>query len=591
MAFDPYKFSKEVLEARSKRSDRSATESLQRDIEFQRDDGIRVVLETRDRQQDPTDDVAKLFGPEIKPEIRRLFVGSEQQDRLSESTDLACFWLLRIPGLGMLEMQQNPFDLAYFLVGPLSLRSAEPDIPYTVNFSGDENPPAMIGAVVVDRAWSLRTMFVPEAWDYSNNRNRKSKGDGIIVGHPDTGYADHIDLDSARLIPGLGWNFVENNANPEDPLNYDDKGSPGHGTATGSVILSGGTVLPPPTSGEGGTGEPGKVTGVAPAARLVPIRTAIKVWWVFSSNLAQAIYHARTKGCHVVSISMGGRGFRNLQAALHDAVNSNVIVVAAAGNGSPIVVWPARYDACIAMAATNINDLPWIYSSCGPEVDMSAPGQGVWRADRSEAGKGPSDVGPSSGTSYATANAAGVAALWLAHHDRSALVQQATNGGITLQDMFRAALMNSARQPQVWNPAMFGAGIINAEKLLATPTMQAAGLTLLRYQPLPASLKELRDGQGLINFRQAQGLIAASQPEIANIILAALLSNDVHYRSSNFERWGTEIVKILFDMRCENDPLLAQEWTEEKARASVEPIREAICKRASTTLREALRCE
>ena len=590
MAFDPYHFTKKVLEARSKRSAYSATEFWQRpEIEFQRDDGVRVVLETRDRQQDPSVDVAKLFHPELRPELRRLFVGSEQQDRLSESTDLACFWLLRIPGLSMLEMQQNPFDFAYFLVDPLSLRSAEPDIPYTANFGGGGTPPLTVGATAVDRAWSLRRMFVPEAWDYSDTSNRKSKGDGIIVGHPDTGYADHIDLDSARLIQKLGWNFVENNADPEDPLNY--KGSPGHGTATGSVILSEGTVLPTPTSGEGGTGKPGKVTGVAPAARLVPIRTARKVWWVFSSNLAQAIYHARTKGCHVVSISMGGRGSRNLQAALHDAVKSNVIVVAAAGNYSPIVVWPARYDACIAMAATNIDDLPWIYSSCGPEVDMSAPGEGVWRAHRSKVGQGTTDVGPSSGTSYATANAAGVAALWLAHHDRPSLVQQAASGGMTLQDIFRAALMNSARQPRVWNPIMFGAGIINAERLLATPTMQVAGLAPLRFQPAPASLKELRNGQGLIDLRQAQELIAASQPNLAKIILTALLDMDADHLSSNFGRWGAEIVNILFDMRCENDPLLTQGWTEEKARASVEPIRKAICRRASTTLREVLRCE
>lgn len=589
MAFDPHYFAKEVLEARSKRSGHSATEFWQRpEIEFQRDDGIRVVLETSDRQQDPSADVAKLFHPELRPEFRRLFVGSEQQDRLSESTDLACFWLLRIPGLGMLEMEQNPFDLAYFLVDSLSLRSAEPDIPYTANFGGGVTPPLTVGAAVVDRAWSLRTMFVPEAWGYSIASKHKSMGDGIIVGHSDTGYADHIDLDSARLIPKLGWNFVENNADPGDPLNYIN-GSPGHGTATGSVILSGGTVLPPPTSGEGGTGPPGKITGVAPAARLVPIRTASKVWWVFSSNVAQAIYHARTKGCHVMSISMGGRSFRNLQAALHDAVNSNVIVVAAAGNYSPIVVWPAHYDACIAMAATNINDLPWIYSSCGPEVDISAPGEDVWRAHRSKVGQGTTDVGPSSGTSYATANAAGVAALWLAHHDRPALVQQATSGGMTLQDMFRAALMNSARQPLVWNPSMFGAGIIDAKKLLVTPTMQTAGLAPLRFQPVPASLKELRDGQGLIDLRQAQELIAASQPEITKIILTALL--DVDHLSFGFERWGAEIVNILFDMRCENDPLLTQGWTEEKARASVEPIREAICRRASTMLREALKCE
>jgi hypothetical protein len=595
MPFDLQRFRREVLEARAgMHADPHIEAWLRREIEFQRGDGIRVILESKSRDQGPWLQARSkdVLGSELEPEITRLFAGSEEEPTpMSPNTDLARFWLLRIRGLGMLEMQQSPYDLAYFLRGELSLVSAQPDIPYTDNISGGLTPPTPVaGSRVLDRAWSLRTMLVPDAWEYSTNNGRKSQGDGIMVGHPDTGYADHLDLDKGRLIPALGFNFVENTTDPSDPLNYIN-GSPGHGTATASVILSEGTVLPRPQSGEGGTGDPGKVTGVAPAARLVPIRTARKVWWVFSSNVARAIFHAKRKDCHVVSISMGGRGFRHLQAALHDAVKANVIVVAAAGNFSPVVVWPARYEACIAMAATNIDDLPWLGSSSGPEVDMSAPGEDVWRAHRANVGQGTTDVGPSSGTSYATANAAGVAALWLAHNDRQKLIQDATARSLTLQDMFRAALRNSARQPSTWNPSMFGAGIINARQLLATPFLPMPGLAPLQFQPAPASLKELLDGQGEIDLRQAHELIAPSQQNISEIILIALLGPNAASLRFQFEQWGAELVNLLFDLRRENNPLLNQVRTEEKARELIGPIRRIICQRASTTLREALKCE
>jgi hypothetical protein len=587
--FDLNRFKRQVLEARrSKAGDSGAEFWLVRETELHRQDGIRIVLETRERGDGAAlrEGIAKMFAPEIQPEVTRLFPGSDDGDRLSENADLACFWLLRIRGLGILEMDQNPYDLAYLLRDEFSLRSSEPDIPFTGNIDNGSTPPSqVVGTSVRDRAWSLRAMDVPDAWDLSLKQRRRPKGEGIVVGHPDTGYADHVDLDSDRIYARLGWNFVEDNDNPEDPLSY-RQGSPGHGTATGSVILSGGTVEPPPTTGEGGTGRPGKVTGVAPMAALVPIRTSRSVWWVFSSDLARAIYHARTKGCHVVSISMGGRGFRHLLAALHDAVKANVIVVAAAGNYSPVVVWPAHYDACIALAATNIDDLPWIGSSCGSEVDISAPGEKVWRAYRSRPVDSNKWVGPSSGTSYATANAAGVAALWLAHHDRDNLIKLAK--GIPLQDLFRDALTRSARKPPGWNTQMFGAGIINARALLVFPLILAGGSYPLPTSPDARSLKDLNESQGNIDLRKSRNFIAPSQPEVADIVLTRLFDCRIDSLQFLFQDWGSEIVNLLFDLSRAKHPVFRQVLTELDASRLTEQFRAALCRNASQTLRAAL---
>lgn len=92
------------------------------------------------------------------------------------------------------------------------------------------------------------------------------------------------------------------------------------------------------------------------------------------------------------------------------------------------------------------------------------PHRPYWRAWRIHQQQGNTDVGPSNGTSYATANAAGVAALWLAHHGATNLAKRA--GTMKLQDLFRHELKTSARTPQGWDTKNFGTGIIDALALL-----------------------------------------------------------------------------------------------------------------------------
>ena len=74
-------------------------------------------------------------------------------------------------------------------------------------------------------------------------------------------------------------------------------------------------------------------------------------------------------------------------------------------------------------------------------------------------------VEPSCGTSYSTANVAGVAALWLAHHDRQDLVTR-FEGLTKLQFIFKRLLQHTARQPNEWNEDDYGSGIVDAKKLL-----------------------------------------------------------------------------------------------------------------------------
>ena len=530
--FDFGAFSAQVLGSKANLPYPDETEWwLKEEYEFLRSDGISLVLETSKREA--ADEFSNRFretlAPEFDYELERLFEGSEEEDPLSEEDDLARFWLFRIPGLGQFEADQNLFDFAYFLRDSLTLRSVEPDLAFTSSYPGGVVPPAqLIGTKAIDRAWSLRNMNVPDAWKFSGQQ-----GKGVLIGHPDTGYADHLDLDPARLQKNLGYDYVDKKANPEDPLNY--TGQPGHGTATGSVIMSGGTVIAPPTTGEGGTGPPGKVTGVAPDAELVPVRTAKKVYWILSSKLARAIYRCRCNSCHIVSISMGGRGLRSLRLAVADAVKNELLVVAAAGNNVRLVVYPARYRNCIALAASNIHDSPWNGTSRGKAVDVSAPGEGVWRAIRNKPGQSTAYVGPSSGTSYATANAAGVAALWLGHHGRGNLISGSSLSGLSLQEVFRDALKNTARTPQGWKSNLYGSGIIDVLALLqvSVPTGSAVPTT---GQPPDTELS------------QALDFLTPLPEERGSNLLREALNVDRGSLNTTFDDWGNEILSILFDL-------------------------------------------
>ena len=293
--------------------------------------------------------------------------------------------------------------------------------------------------------WALDKIFAPEAWAFSEARQRPNRGRGTIVGQPDTGVAAHPELEGVPKVPG--YDFVEDDSDPTDPLNYD--GNPGHGTGTGSVLLS------PETR---------DMSGSAPRATHMPIRAIKSVALLSQVAVAEAIDFAVANGAHVITMSLGGIPSFSLYRALSRAVEADVIVLAAAGNCVGLVVWPARYEDCIAVAGTNADDKPWQGSSNGPDVDISAPGQNVFRA-RVQNGKPPS-VGQGQGTSFAVALTAGVAACWLAHHGRPNLIAEARARGETLQNMFRRILRATARRPPGWNGINMGAGIVHARRLL-----------------------------------------------------------------------------------------------------------------------------
>jgi serine protease len=275
------------------------------------------------------------------------------------------------------------------------------------------------------------------------------------------------------------------------------------------------------------------VWGVAPGAKLIPVRVSTSVVLIGGGvlNLARAIEFAADRNVHVISISLGtGFPSSRLLKAVQYAQKRGVIVLAAAGNYVGFVVWPAAYDEVIAVAASNARNKTWQHSSRGSAVDVTAPGESVWCAGVED--NGGFSVGRGSGTSYAVATAAGVAALWLSHHGRDKLVKR--YGAEKIPVLFNRILRDSC-DPLAGADSGFGRGLINADRVLAAPLPD--GL----QEPLPPTAFALRelpaiDSGGLATFRHL--FESAAAPARRTRAAAAATTSDAELRARLSELLG-----------------------------------------------------
>jgi hypothetical protein len=440
------------------------------------------------------------------------------------------------------------FTAAYALADDFDLEAAEPDLPTDLfpepppPEPGEEGvegfPPGCVvpGQPHLDQEprWALAAMRVPQAWEFSTGRQRPSQGEGVVIAQPDTGVTRHAELDGVRTVSG--FNVLAGTPDPTDPL--DDSGNPGHGTATASVVVS-------PAAGV--------VTGSAPQARHMPIRAIQSVVRLSQVSVARGIDWAVEHGAQVITMSLGGIFSFSLHRAIKRAVRADVLVLAAAGNCVRFVVWPARFDECLAVAGTSSTDRIWQGSCRGGAVDIAAPGQNVIRASVPPgAGPGGSLVGQGQGTSYAVALTAGVAALWLAHHGREHLIAQARERGETLQTMFRRLVRATARRPAGWDPSDFGAGIVDARALLE------AELDLGRGQESVAGL-----------------MAPAGGPEgsVESLVAESAGPEAVGADAARWHRFGPELSTLLLRQRLpgSEESVAGPEVSESLAAAVVNP--------------------
>jgi hypothetical protein len=257
------------------------------------------------------------------------------------------------------------------------------------------------------RDWHLRAIRAPQAWKLFEKAGR-FPGEGILIGHLDTGWTAHPAVPGHdRLMPGVDlWDPHRPDA--RDPLEVGTGLSPGHGTATLCLLAA----------------NHEDYRGVATHASVLPVRVSPSVVHVGTRTMALGILHCVSQGAQVISISLGGLPSRLWADAVNHAYEQGVVLCAAAGNHFPLrgslrtpssVVYPARFNRVLAVSGITqalkryrFNDR--MSGNDGPEVDLCAPTPDVLWAYP------PKGYRPGGGTSSATPQVAGAAALWLSYH-------------------------------------------------------------------------------------------------------------------------------------------------------------------------------
>ncbi|UFJ40071.1 S8 family serine peptidase [Brevibacillus humidisoli] len=225
--------------------------------------------------------------------------------------------------------------------------------------------------IKADRAWSLvrgNTAIKIAVLDSGVDRN-----------HPDL---------KDNLLPGI--NLLSPSRPPEDDN--------GHGTAVAGILAAKGN------NGAGGS-------GVMWDARIIPIKVLDHRGEALVENLAHGINTAVDLGAKVILMSVSSiQHSAQLEQAVKRAEERGVVLVAAAGNESSRVTYPAGYPTVIAVGAVNEKNQVIYQSNTGPELNLVAPGWSIYTTQR---GGG---YWSFKGTSAAAPQVAAAAAMILSRH-------------------------------------------------------------------------------------------------------------------------------------------------------------------------------
>lgn len=218
-----------------------------------------------------------------------------------------------------------------------------------------------------------------------SSANRVSTGQGVTVAVIDGGVdASHPDL-KGQVVPGADFSGGGQVSAGDGRTDRD-----GHGTQMAGLIAGA-----------------GKVRGVAPDAKIMPINVSFGSGTFSADRVGEGIRWATDHGAEVISISLGGAEDILLKQAVLYALNRGAIIVAAAGSAQRdlSVIFPAAYPGVLAACGVDSKGNHSRSSVLGPELGLCAPSDNL--SSTFPGGR----YAKATGTSGAAALLAGAAAL------------------------------------------------------------------------------------------------------------------------------------------------------------------------------------
>ncbi|UCE21699.1 MAG: S8 family serine peptidase [Candidatus Aminicenantes bacterium] len=334
------------------------------------------------------DQVLVKFKSSLSEEIREATVAAYQARKIRRIPRIDIYQIQTPENVSVEEMlyllEQNP-DVEYAAPNHLRHLAITPNDPLFGQQYALYNPNQIVPPGSPQQGIDRSDIRAREAWEETMG------DDDVIIAILDTGVDfGHPDLDDKLLMNG--YDFVNDDSDPTDD-HY-------HGTFVAGIAAA-------ETNNDEG------IAGVAWNCKILPIKIADNTGWVDVATEILGIERAVQSGAHVINLSIAGPGSSPPERdAIRNAYNNGIVVVAAAGNSGAGTEYPAAYDECLAVAATDSEDLNTAWSNYGPEIDVAAPGEEIvgpvptwyW-------GPGSFPYASGDGTSFSAPHVAGLAAL------------------------------------------------------------------------------------------------------------------------------------------------------------------------------------
>ncbi|MGW6205383.1 type VII secretion-associated serine protease mycosin [Streptomyces sp. NPDC055089] len=230
-------------------------------------------------------------------------------------------------------------------------------------------PAAPAGADTIRaQQWGLDALHTDRAW-------QTTRGKGVTVAVVDTGVDGSLPDLTGQVLPG------------KDMIGFGagrgDRAWARHGTAMAGIIAGRGH----------GSGDDEGVIGIAPEARILPVRVILeasdparaKARKTRGTALADGIRWAADHGADVINLSLGDDSASahpepGEDAAVQYALKKGAVVVASSGNGGEKgdhISYPAAYPGVIAVAAVDRYGTHASFSTRRWYATVSAPGDHI----------------------------------------------------------------------------------------------------------------------------------------------------------------------------------------------------------------------